>query len=74
MRAIICDGCKKLINEKEVEYVSIKYKRIELCQECRQKAITINKWEEEQYNKLQEDYKKLQEEYTNKLKEIGIEF
>lgn len=74
MKAIICDACKKLLNEKEVEYCHINISRLELCKECKVKVNEINKWEEEQHNKFQEEYKKLQEEYSNKLKEIGINF
>lgn len=73
MKAILCDGCKKLLSEKDVEYIGIGIKRFELCKKCKEKVTEINKWEEQQDNKLQEEYKKIQEEYKNKLKEIGIE-
>lgn len=75
MQVTICDGCKTILEEKEIHFVSTYFGRgFELCEECRKKFNKIK----EEYYKQDDDLEKQREilfdKFKEKLKNIGLNY
>lgn len=72
MKAIICDACKKVLEEKEIKRLSFYWTYYELCEECYLKANKIKKYVEKENEEINKIQNALNKKVKDMLEEIGI--
>ena len=74
MNARLCDACKKVISEKEINFASVAFQRFELCSECKKKFDDIKEEYNNEEAELEKAHQKLKDKTNKKLKGIGIDY
>jgi len=73
MKVLMCDCCKKILPEKDIKYVGLEDRRIEVCKECEGKVRELKENFSKLDEALHEKYMEERKNFLNKLKEIGLE-
>lgn len=72
MIARLCDSCKKVIGEKEMQRVNTDFFSYELCEDCKEKFMKIKDDFDIKSKELHKKHDVLYENFKNKLKEMGL--
>lgn len=73
MVARICDACRKILKDKEIQKAYSWDRCYELCEECKIKFDEIHNEYKKEYEALTNKINKLDDDYMDKLKGMGID-
>lgn len=73
MQVLVCDACKKILEEKEAKWIGDFKRGYDLCEECKEKFNIIKDEYYKEDEELEKQRKELYDKYIEKLKEIGID-
>ena len=72
MNVRMCDACKKIVGEKEIQRVHMDLLSYELCEDCKEKFLKFKNDFDTKNQELNNQYNNLYENFRNNLTKIGL--